>query len=66
MRVKEITYERIFPLPEKFSNERLSITIQLGPGDTPKKAFDEAKRQVLRSTTRFKKLSEGVEWEDGL
>lgn len=58
MKIKEITYERIFPLKEKFSNERLSVTIQIEGKETVASAFKRAKTEVVKSSTRYKEIQD--------
>lgn len=57
LKVKTITYERLFPT-ERFGNERLSITIEVD-GVPAATAFAFAKQEVLKSSKLYQdKLKE--------
>lgn len=45
MKVKNVTYSKVFPLGG-YSNEKLGVEIELGEGDDPQKAMQDARNYV--------------------
>lgn len=53
MKVTKVTYSKVFPLGQ-YSNEKLSVEIDLEEGDEPTEAFNDAKAYVELSSSQGK------------